>query len=76
VQAFAGPRSDASHGLLTPREREVLALLEAGCSNRDVAARPVIARETAKVDVGRILHKLDARSRTQALLRARELGLF
>jgi LuxR family transcriptional regulator, maltose regulon positive regulatory protein len=63
-------------GLLTEREREVLALLAKGRSNREVAEELVISPETVKVHVGRILHKLGAHSRAQALLRARELDLI
>jgi LuxR family maltose regulon positive regulatory protein len=70
IRAFTGPSSAPAGGLLTEREREVLRLMALGCSNRDVAEHLVIAPQTAKVHVGRILHKLGARSRTQALLRA------
>lgn len=61
---------------LTPREREVLRLLAAGASNPEIAARLTISPHTAKVHVARILAKLGASSRTEAALRARDLGLI
>jgi LuxR family transcriptional regulator, maltose regulon positive regulatory protein len=75
VAAFGGPSAAPAGGVLTEREREVLRLLAGGCSNRDIARRLVITEHTAKVHVARILHKLGVGSRTQALARARELGL-
>ena len=53
----------------------MLGLLAKGRSNREVAEELVISSETAKVHVGRILHKLGVHSRAQALVRARELDL-
>jgi len=61
---------------LSPREMEVLALLAEGLSNQEIAERLTIARGTAKNHVGNILSKLDARDRTQAVLRAQEIGLL
>ncbi len=61
---------------LTPREREVLALMAFGQSNRAIAAQLVIALGTAKTHVSRIMGKLNAENRTQAVARARELGLI
>jgi DNA-binding CsgD family transcriptional regulator len=60
---------------LTEREREVLALLAAGLSNREIAARLYIAPKTASVHVSRILAKLGAASRTQAAAIAHRAGL-
>ena len=61
---------------LSPRELEVLALLAEGLSNREIAERLFIAPGTAKNHVSSILAKLGARDRTQAVLRAQEIGLL
>jgi non-specific serine/threonine protein kinase len=50
---------------LTPREREVVVMLAAGRSNRDIAEGLVITEGTVEVHVKRILHKLGFRSRSQ-----------
>ena len=60
--------------LLTPREREVLRLLVAGRSNLQISAELFISNETVKSHVAHLLRKLDVTSRTQAAIRARELG--
>ncbi|MBV9175315.1 MAG: hypothetical protein JOZ81_35105 [Chloroflexi bacterium] len=75
LRAFENPSAAPTVGLLTAREREVLRLLAQGRSNRELAEELVISPETAKVHVARILHKLGAHTRTQALLRARQLDL-
>lgn len=60
---------------LTQREREVLALIVAGCTNRQIAQQLYIGEETVKSHVVHILRKLGVTSRTQAAVRGRELGL-
>ena len=60
---------------LTPRELEVLGLLTRGMSNPQIAQELVISRATAKTHVERIIGKLNVSDRTQAALRAIELGL-
>lgn len=60
---------------LTPREHEVLKLLAQGKTNRLIAEDLVISPLTVKVHVQRILAKLDVSDRTQAAVRAIELGL-
>jgi ATP/maltotriose-dependent transcriptional regulator MalT len=60
---------------LTNREREVLACLASGCSNQDIAERLVITLHAVKKHTGNIYGKLGVTSRTQAIVRARELGL-
>jgi ATP/maltotriose-dependent transcriptional regulator MalT len=57
---------------LSKREREVLALLADGLTNREIAHRLFIAEATAKLHVRRILAKTGTRSRTEAALQARE----
>ncbi len=61
---------------LSGREREVLDLLAAGCSNREIARRLVISVGTVKRHINNIYGKLDVHSRTQAVARAGELGLL
>jgi LuxR family transcriptional regulator, maltose regulon positive regulatory protein len=61
---------------LTSRELEVLALLAAGEPNHVIAEELVITLDTVKRHVSHILGKLGAANRTQAVARARELGLL
>jgi DNA-binding NarL/FixJ family response regulator len=60
---------------LTPREREVLALLAEGLANKAIAARLGISEHTAKFHVNAILGKLGVDSRAEAIVRAARLGL-
>jgi NarL family two-component system response regulator LiaR len=69
----AAPPADAA---LTPREREVLALLGRGLANKAIAQELGIAEKTAKIHVSRILHKLGVADRTQAALHAVREGLM
>ena len=61
---------------LSERELEVLGLLAHGLTNREIADRLFLAEGTVKNYVTNILGKIGARDRTQAALRARELGLL
>jgi LuxR family transcriptional regulator, maltose regulon positive regulatory protein len=61
---------------LSEREFEVLLLMAAGRSNREIADELVVVVDTAKKHVGRVMDKLGAANRTQAVTRARELGLL
>jgi LuxR family maltose regulon positive regulatory protein len=66
-------------GLLEPlsaREQEVLGLLAAGHTNQEIAQELVVTLETVKSHVGHLLDKLGVTNRTQAVGRARELGLL
>jgi LuxR family maltose regulon positive regulatory protein len=61
---------------LTPRELDVLHLISQGLSNKDIAEKLVIALNTVKRHTSSIYSKLGVKSRTQAIARARELGLI
>ncbi len=73
------PRQDAPPapelGVLTKRETEVLRLIARGLSNAEISDALVIADQTTKTYVGRILAKLGLRDRAQAVVAAYESGL-
>ncbi len=74
AEGEAAPSTPPS-GDLSERELEILRLVAAGQSNREIAAKLVIAIGTAKTHVHRIFEKLGAKDRLQAVTRARELKL-
>ncbi len=63
-------------GRLSPREREVLQLLTQGQTNREIAQQLIVSVSTVKIHVEHILAKLGVSDRTQAAVRAIELGLL
>ena len=60
---------------ISVREREVLAEIVAGRSNKEIAARLKVSPNTVKTHVARLFEKLGANRRTEAIRRARELGI-
>lgn len=65
----------AAADVLTPREREVLALIGAGMSNTEIADRLVLGEGTVKTHVGHVFAKLDLRDRAAAVVFAFDHGL-
>lgn len=73
------PEPEASGGLLEPlshREMEVLALINEGLANKDIASKMEVAPATVKAHIRNLYGKLAVGRRTEALARARELGLL
>ena len=79
IEAFASEPADlraaVDLGLLTNREREVMALVAAGLSNDEIADRLFVSTATAKTHVNRAMTKLGARDRAQLVVFAYESGL-
>jgi DNA-binding NarL/FixJ family response regulator len=70
----AVPAESTTDEELSPREREVLRLVAAGYSNREIAKALFVAEGTVKNHVSNILAKLGARDRTRAVLKAADRG--
>lgn len=68
------PKAQAALGI-SPRELAVLMEIAAGRSNKEIAARLNVSPNTVKTHVARLFEKLGARRRTDAINRARELGI-
>jgi DNA-binding NarL/FixJ family response regulator len=73
-----GARNDRARSTLgiSDRELEVLELLAAGRSNKEIARRLDVSPNTVKTHVAKLYEKLEARRRTEAILKARELGVI
>lgn len=67
---------DAQRGGLSARELEVLVLIARGHSNREIGEQLFVSENTVKTHVNNIYAKLEVRRRTQAVARAKELGLL
>jgi len=70
----SGAGNPAENETLSPREREVLALLAQGASNKELARRLTVAESTIKIHIQHILRKLNLTSRVQAAVYATEHG--
>ncbi len=75
---FAGPALDQALEKLgiTRREHEVLQLIAQGLSNQEIAERMFVSLNTVKTHTSNLFSKLDAQRRTQAVQKARALGLL
>ncbi|MFG1607946.1 response regulator [Actinoplanes sp. NPDC049265] len=67
--------ADSRLGRLTDREREILVAVGRGWTNREIAERLTLSESTVKTHVGRVLAKIRARDRVQAVIFAYDLGL-
>jgi DNA-binding NarL/FixJ family response regulator len=70
------PRAEQPAPLLTEREREVLDLIAAGSTNREIAARLYLSPHTVKEHTSALYRKLQARNRAEAVQRAQRIGLL
>ena len=75
-QPFAVDRARLEKLRITPREHEILTLIAAGLSNREIAAKLFVSENTVKTHSSRLFEKLNARRRTQAVQIAKEAGLI
>ena len=73
---IGAPTATRAAASLTPREHDVLELLAVGLSNKQIASKLGISSHTAKFHIGAILSKLDAATRTEAVVRAVQRGLI
>ena len=76
ASAPPAPGPSSSTELLSPRELEVLRLIAQGLSNQEIGTRLFLALDTVKGHNRRIFEKLGVQRRTEAVARARELGLL
>ena len=75
VRRSEPPAAPAEDHAVSKREEEVLQLIADGCSTGEVAERLYISQKTVKNHLASIYQKLDARDRTQAVLRAVRMGI-
>lgn len=68
------PKAQAALGI-SPRELEILQEIAAGRSNKEIAARLDVSPNTVKTHIARLFEKLQAKRRTDAINKARELGI-
>jgi two-component system response regulator DesR len=70
------PKSDQPEPMFSEREREVLALIAAGSTNREIAERLYLSPHTVKEHTSALYRKLHARNRAEAVQRAQRIGLL
>jgi two-component system response regulator DesR len=70
------PQDDSNDPLLTSRERDVLALVARGATNREIAAELYLSPHTVKEHTSSLYRKLEVRNRAEAVTRAQRLGLL
>ena len=70
------PVANASAGLLTEREKEVLRLVSLGASNKRVAQKLSISPSTVRTHIESVFRKLESSTRAAATLKATQLGLL
>jgi ATP/maltotriose-dependent transcriptional regulator MalT len=70
------PKADQPAPLLTERERGVLDLIAAGCTNREIAEALYLSPHTVKEHTSVLYRKLGARNRAEAVQRAQRIGLL
>lgn len=76
TQALAVDSAIAAQWGITARELEVLALMAQGLSNQEIAAHLFLSLNTVKTHISNIFSKLDVQRRTQAVQRAKALGVL
>lgn len=74
LPADGNPKAQAALGI-SEREKDVLLLLAEGFSNKEIARKLGVSPNTVKTHVARLFEKLEAGRRTQAVQKARDLGL-
>ena len=70
------PTTEQPAPLLTDREREVLGLIAAGSTNREIAEQLYLSPHTVKEHTSAVYRKLQARNRAEAVQRAQRIGLL
>ena len=75
MSVFTSERG-ATTNLLTEREREVLGMIAAGATNREIAAKLFLSPHTVKDHTSTLYKKMSARNRAEAIVRAQRLGLL
>jgi len=76
IQQTQNPQTGALLEQISPRELEVLHLIDQGFSNQEIAVKLTVASSTIKTHINNIYNKLGVQTRVQALNRARELGIL
>lgn len=76
TEAFAPDETKRAHLGITRRELEILQLISEGMSNREIAQKLFVSENTVKTHSSRVLDKLGAKRRTQAVQLGKEFGLI